>query len=129
MSPTFDGHATLDLGAVLPRLRIPTDLPAGLGVNIDVQETDADNLTELLNRDALIASQPDGEIARIRRSSARWPSTTRSPVPGSGLLVVVVVATAWAMPGPRRRRELFVALCISSNAVSSTGRSSSWSRC
>ena len=30
--------------------------PAGLGVNVDVQETDADNLTDLLNRDALIAS-------------------------------------------------------------------------
>ena len=38
VSPTFDGHATVDLGAVLPRLRIPAHNPFGLGVNIDVQE-------------------------------------------------------------------------------------------
>jgi hypothetical protein len=63
ISPTFDSHATLDLGAVLPRMRLRMNLPLDLGVNIDVQETDANNLRDLLNRDALIASQPDGEIA------------------------------------------------------------------
>src|SRR6266536_2327357 len=48
ISPTFDGHATLDLGAVLPRLRIATDGPFGLGVNVDVQETVAGAGTGLL---------------------------------------------------------------------------------
>nr|WP_202885536.1 metallophosphoesterase family protein [Kribbella sandramycini] len=107
VSPTFDGHATLDLGAVLPRLRIPADTPGGLGVNIDVQETDAENLTELLNRDALIASQPDGEIARIRQVIEEMAIDNAVAGAGTGLLVVVSVATLWTSLGRRRRRELW----------------------
>jgi len=107
VSPTFDGHATLDLGAVLPRLRVKTDSPGGVGVNIDVQETDADNLTELVTRDALIASQPDGEIARIQQVVQEMAVDNAVAGAGSGLLVAVVVATVWAMLGRRRRRELW----------------------
>jgi predicted phosphodiesterase len=107
ISPTFDGHATLDLGAVLPRLRIATDKAFGLGVNIDVQETDADNLTELITRDALIASQPDGEIARIQEVVQEMAVDNAVAGAGTGLLVAVVVATGWALVGARRRRELF----------------------
>ena len=117
VSPTFDGHATLDLGAVLPRFRLPTDLPAGLGINIDVQETDAGNLNELLTRDALIASQPDGEIARIRQVIQEMAVDNAVAGAGSGLLVAVVIATTWAMVGPRRRRELWVALHRSERRV------------
>jgi hypothetical protein len=117
VSPTFDGHATLDLGAVLPRLRLSTDLPAGLGINVDVQETNADNLTDLLNRDALIASQPDGEVAKIRQVVREMAVDDAVAGAGSGLLVAVVVATAWAMVGPRRRRELIVALHRSERRV------------
>ncbi|MDX6238392.1 MAG: hypothetical protein QOG10_3207 [Kribbellaceae bacterium] len=108
ISPTFDGHATLDLGAVLPRLRLPMNSPLDLGVNIDVQETDANNLTDLLNRDALIASQPDGEIAKIREVVRAMAVDDAIAGAGSGLLVAVLVGTSWAMLGPRRRRELFV---------------------
>jgi predicted phosphodiesterase len=108
VSPTFDGHATLDLGAVLPRLRLDIDLPLGLGVNIDVQETDAGNFDELLTRDALIASQPDGEIRRIRQVIREMAVDDAVAGAGSGLLAAVLVGTAWAMVGPRRRRELFV---------------------
>jgi predicted phosphodiesterase len=107
VSPTFDGHATLDLGAVLPRLRIPAQAPLGIGVNLDVQETDADNLTELLNRDALIASQPDGEIARIRQVVEEMAVDNAVAGAGTGLLVAVVVATVWTALGARRRRELW----------------------
>jgi len=117
VSPTFDNHATLDLGAVLPRLRLQTDLPVGLGINIDVQETDADNLTDLLNRDALIASQPDGEIARIRQVIQEMAVDDAVAGAGSGLLVAVVVATAWAMLGRRRRRELFALVHSSERRV------------
>ena len=105
VSPSFDGHATLDLGAVLPRLRIPTH--SAIGVNIDVQETDADNLTELLNRDALIASQPDGEIARIQQVIEEMAVDNAVAGAGTGLLVAVVVATVWTALGRRRRRELW----------------------
>ena len=107
VSPTFDGHATVDLGAVLPRLRIASDNPLGLGVNVDVQETDAANLTDLINRDALIAAQPDGEIGRIQQVVQEMAVDDALAGAGSGLLVVVVVATVWAMIGARRRQELW----------------------
>jgi hypothetical protein len=110
VSPRFDGHATLDLGAVLPRLRLPMDLPLGLGVNIDVQETDAANLTDLLTRDALIASQPDGEIQMIRQVIEEMAIDNAIAGAGAGLLVAVLIATIWAIVGPRRRRELFAAV-------------------
>jgi Icc-related predicted phosphoesterase len=107
VSPTFDGHATLDLGAVLPRLRIPANTPMSIGVNIDVQETDASNLTELLTRDTLIASQPDGEIARIKQVIQEMAVDNLVAGAGTGLLVVVVVATLWTALGVRRRQELW----------------------
>ncbi|MEU4193780.1 metallophosphoesterase [Kribbella sp. NPDC026611] len=107
MSPTFDGHATLDLGAVLPRLRIPANTPGGIGVNIDVQETDASSLTELLTRDTLIASQPDGEIGRIKQVIQEMAVDNAVAGAGTGLLVVVVVATLWTALGTRRRQELW----------------------
>jgi Icc-related predicted phosphoesterase len=107
VSPTFDGYATLDLGAVLPRLRIPADTPGGIGVNIDVQETDANNLTELLTRDTLIASQPDGEIGQIKKVIQQMAVDNAVAGAGTGLLVVVVVATIWTALGAPRRRELW----------------------
>lgn len=107
VSPTFDGYATLDLGAVLPRLRLAGNDPFGVGVNIDVQETDAANLTDLINRDALIAAQPDGEIARIQQVVQEMAVDDALAGAGSGLLVVVLVAMLWAMIGYRRRRELW----------------------
>lgn len=107
VSPTFDGHATLDLGAVLPRLRMASNDPFGLGVNIDVQETDASNLTDLIQRDALIAAQPEGEIARIRQAVQDMAVDDALAGAGTGFLVVVVVATLWTMIGVRRRRELW----------------------
>jgi predicted phosphodiesterase len=117
VSPTFDGYATVDLGAVLPRLRIKSNSPGGLGVNLDVQETDASNLGDLLNRDALIASQPDGEIARIGQVVRQMAVDDAIAGAGSGLLVVVVAATVWAMVGRRRRRELFVLVHSSERRV------------
>ncbi|MDX2969666.1 metallophosphoesterase [Kribbella solani] len=107
VSPTFDGHATVDLGAVLPRLRLASTDPFGPGVNIDVQETNAANLTDLINRDALIAAQPEGEIARIQQAVQEMAVDDALAGAGSGLLVTVVVATLWAMIGYRRRRELW----------------------
>ncbi|MFF0268746.1 metallophosphoesterase [Kribbella sp. NPDC004536] len=107
VSPTFDGHATLDLGAVLPRLRMASNVPFGLGVNIDVQETNASNLTDLINRDALIAAQPEGEIARISQAVQEMAVDDALAGAGTGLLVVVVVATLWTMIGVRRRQELW----------------------
>ncbi|MFC0625194.1 metallophosphoesterase family protein [Kribbella deserti] len=110
VSPTFDGAATLDLGAILPRLRLRMDLPLGIGVNVDVQETDARDLNDLITRDALIASQPDGEIARVRQVVEQMALDNAIAGAGAGLLAVVVVSTTWGMLGARRRRELLALL-------------------
>ncbi|MFD7157101.1 metallophosphoesterase [Kribbella sp. NPDC059898] len=107
VSPTFDGHATVDLGAVLPRFRLASSDPLGIGVYIDVQETDAANLTDLINRDALIAAQPEGEIARIQQTVQEMAVDDALAGAGTGFLVVVLVATLWTMIGVRRRRELW----------------------
>ncbi|MGZ0146466.1 metallophosphoesterase family protein [Kribbella sp. WER1] len=107
VSPTFDGHATVDLGAVLPRFRIASSDPFGIGVYIDVQETDASSLTDLINRDALIAAQPEGEIAKIQQTVQEMAVDDALAGAGTGFLVVVLIATLWTMIGVRRRRELW----------------------
>ena len=67
-----------------------------------------DNLTDLLNRDALIASQPDGEIARIRQVVQEMAIDNAVAGAGSGLLVAVVVGDrlgdARQAPSPRAVR-------------------------
>ena len=65
VSPAFDGHATLDFGPLLPKARVDVDAPVGLGVDIRLGDSDAVGLEELLQRDAAIAAQPQGEIREV----------------------------------------------------------------
>lgn len=62
--PTLDGYATVDLGPYVPSFR----LPAGgrLGADIDLGATDLDSYEELIERYAFIASQPEGQVAKVR---------------------------------------------------------------
>src|SRR5918999_4590820 len=62
VQPTFDGYAPLDFGPVLPRFRVASGQPFDLGVRVDVGDTQVTDLNEVIRRDAVIASQPDGEI-------------------------------------------------------------------
>lgn len=106
VSPTYDGHVTLDLGPVLPRLRLDTNLPAGIGLNIDVQETDARDLNDLLTRDALIASQPDGEVQRLHDVVVDMAVDNVIAGIGAGLFTAVVAFAGWRTVGRVRRAEL-----------------------
>jgi predicted phosphodiesterase len=106
VSPTFDGYVTLDPGTALPRMRLRIDLPLGVGVNVDVQETDARDLTDLLTRDALIASQPEGEIQRIREVVEQTAVDSAIAGAGSGTFAAVLAVAAWKAVGQRRRSEL-----------------------
>ena len=63
VSPTHDGYATADFGAYLPNFRYPTD--SFLGVRVDVGKTNLDNYDALLQRYAIIASSPDGELSKV----------------------------------------------------------------
>jgi predicted phosphodiesterase len=105
---TFDGYATLDLGPLLPRIRIPQSSRLPLGMDIDVGESvsDATSIEALIEQNAVIASQPDGEIALAR-------STVRSMLIdaglrglGAGALAVIIVLAGWRLVGAQRRAQL-----------------------
>ena len=106
VSPTYDGHVTLEFGPVLPRMRLATNLPAGIGLNIDVQETDARDLNDLLTRDALIASQPDGEIQRLHDVVVDMAIDNLIAAAGAGLFAGAIAFAGWRTVGVVRRAEL-----------------------
>jgi hypothetical protein len=66
--PTLDGYATLDLGPYIPTFR----LPAGqrLGAAIDLGATELGSYEALIERYAFIASQPEGQIAKVQATLA-----------------------------------------------------------
>lgn len=106
VQPTFDGYATIDFGPVLPRMRVPANQPLGLGVNIDLGDSDVSDLNQLLARDALIASQPQGEIAKI---TATFVDMARDAVLrglGTAILSALVIVLAWRAVGPDRRESI-----------------------
>jgi len=106
VSPTVDSHVTLDLGPVLPRLRVATDIPFGIGVKVDVQATDAADFDDLLARDALIASQPDGEIRRLHDVIIDMAADNAIAGAAWGTLAVLLTVVAWRVVGRVRRAEL-----------------------
>ena len=106
VSPTFDGYATLDFGPLVPRVRVATDEPFGLGVRIDVGDTDVGSVNELIQRDALIASQPDGEVRRIRATTTAMAVAAAVRGLGAGVLAALLLAALWRLVGPQRRTQL-----------------------
>jgi predicted phosphodiesterase len=66
--PTLDGYATLDLGPYIPNFRIPTG--ARIGASIDLGATELKSYDALIERYAFIASQPEGQIAKVRATVA-----------------------------------------------------------
>ena len=106
ISPTHDGWATIDLGALLPDVRYPTDRT--LGVTIDVGATNLDDYNALIARYAVIASRPDGEIVKVNglvQDMAYDAMVLGSVIGLSGPIL-------WRLVGRRRRRELVAALTL-----------------
>lgn len=100
VSPTRDGWATIDLGAFLPDVRYPTD--STFGVTIDVGATNVDDYNTLIQRYAVIASQPDAEVSKVEdllRQMAYRAVIVGAVTGLSGPLL-------WVLIGRRRRREL-----------------------
>jgi predicted phosphodiesterase len=106
VSPTVDSHVTLDLGPVLPRLRVATDIPFGIGVKVDVQETNANGFDDLLRQDALIASQPDGEIRRLHDVIVDMAADNAIAGAAWGIVAVLLAVVSWRVVGRVRRAEL-----------------------
>ena len=62
VAPTFDGHVTVDFGPLLPQARLPVSAPLGTGVAIRLGDAEVASLEQLVQRDAVIASQPEGQL-------------------------------------------------------------------
>ncbi len=106
VDPAFDGHATLDFGPLLPKARVPLDAPLGIGVDIRLGDSDAVGLEELLQRDAAIAAQPEGEIREITDAVTDMAADALLRGLGVGLLSVTLVVLAWRAVGPERRQRI-----------------------
>jgi len=109
-TPTWDGKATLVVGGLVPSLRVDSGLPLGLGVEVSVNGTEADSLDTMVQRDALIASAPEGEVARVRAALVDLAVAGALRGVAAGAVAVLVVAGLWALVGGRRRRELTAAV-------------------
>lgn len=106
LRPTFSGHVVINAGPLLPQLRLPADAPLGIGVRLDLGDSDAGDLDKVIARDAVIASQPQGEIERISSvvEGIWWRAVARGA--GVTLLVLLAGVVAWRAVGPARRREI-----------------------
>ena len=100
LTPTLDGYVVLRTGPVLPDLRI--DSGHRIGADIILGKTNAPTTAELVQRYGYIASQPEGQIAKVRQSitDMAFDAAVRGAV--IGLLPIVV----WLLVGHERRREL-----------------------
>ncbi|MBW9214303.1 metallophosphoesterase [Mumia sp. zg.B53] len=106
VTPTFDGHATLDFGSVLPQIRMPIDTQLSVGVTIDIGDTQANDLNELVARDAVIASQPEAEIDQISGVVRDIAVASALRGLGAGLAVALLLVAGWVLLGRRRRHEV-----------------------
>lgn len=109
IEPVLDGHATLDFGPLLPQVRLPSGAPAGIGVDIALGTAEVDSLDELVARDAVIASQPQGEIAAVRSEVGEMLGAAILRGLGIGVIVAIGSSLAWKAVGPERRSLLWQA--------------------
>jgi predicted phosphodiesterase len=105
--PVFDGYATLDFGPLLPQVRLPADAVAGIGVDISLGNAEVETLDQLVARDAVIASQPKGEIAAVRTEVQDMLQAAVLRGVGVGALAALGVGLTWKAIGPERRAYLW----------------------
>lgn len=101
VQPNLQGMVVLHAGALLPDLRVHADGPVGADVYLGT--TEARSLEQLLERYALIASQPAGQVAKLQH-------TVRELIVAAllrGAAVGAVPIIFWLLMGRDRRREVF----------------------
>ena len=101
ITPTFDGWVTVRTGPVLPDLRVDAGRP--LGVQVTLGKTTATSTGELVERYALIASQPAGSVDRVEGAvrDMALDSALR------GALVGLAPVVVWLLLGRQRRTQLW----------------------
>jgi hypothetical protein len=98
--PDLSGRVVLHTGPVLPDFRVESGTL--VGADIRLGKTDAASTAALVERYAYIASQPDGQIEKVR--GALVSMAVDALVRGAILALVPILL--WALVGPVRRREL-----------------------
>ncbi|WP_372728922.1 metallophosphoesterase [Nocardioides sp.] len=98
--PALHGQMVISTGPVLPDLRMSTD--RRLGVDISLGKTDARSTEELVKRYAYIASQPEGQVAKVEKAMLDMAFDAALRGAALGLLPILV----WLVLGSARRREL-----------------------
>ncbi len=109
VQPNFDGYARLQFGPLIPQMRLPAEAPLGMGVDIRLGDSEVTELNQLIARDAVIASQPQGEIAAVRSTIVSMLADAAMRGIGSALLAVLIAVLAWAAIGQPRRRVIWAA--------------------
>ncbi|MDX6278412.1 MAG: hypothetical protein QOJ72_2540 [Nocardioidaceae bacterium] len=104
VSPDFTGYARIDSGPVLPAVRLPVHAPLNIGLDINLGAADVNDLNELIARDAVIASQPNGEIATVKSTITSMAVDAALRAVGAAILAVLLAVLAWKGVGPDRRR-------------------------
>jgi hypothetical protein len=100
LRPDLSGQVVLRTGPVLPDVRVPAG--ERVGVSIQLGKTDAATTEVLVDRYALIASQPEGPQARVQE--VLTDLVVDSVVRGGALALVPIVV--WLLVGRERRRAL-----------------------
>lgn len=106
VQPDFSGYARIDFGAVLPQVRLPAEAPLGIGVDIRLGDSEVSDLNKLVARDAVIASQPQGEIAAVRSQVVSMAMDAAMRGLGVAVLVLLIAVLGWKSVGQERRRAL-----------------------
>jgi predicted phosphodiesterase len=110
VAPDFTGYARIDTGPVLPSVRLPVDAPLSIGLEISLGAADVNDLNELIARDAVIASQPKGEIATVKSTITSMAVDAVLRALGAAILAVLLAVLVWKGVGPQRRRLIRAAL-------------------
>lgn len=103
---TFDGHATVHAGPLLPELRVDAGGPLGTGADIVLHDSPITNFEQILARDAAIAAAPEGEIAKVSGELRDVALMSALRGLGAGVATVAAILLLWWLLGPSRRAEL-----------------------
>ena len=99
--PTITGDAVIETGPLLPDLRLRDVGP--VGVSLDLGKTEVGSIDELVERYALIASDPTAQIDKVQDVVIDMAVSAAVRGLGVGLLPVAV----FLLLGRHRRGELF----------------------
>ena len=100
LSLAGDAEIVLHTGPVLPDVRLPA--PGRVGLHIRLGKTDARSTTALVQRYAVLAGSPDGQVAKVRGEVTDLAIDAAMRGLALGGLPVLV----WVLVGAGRRRQL-----------------------